>query len=571
LTENERAKKYGFTEGEFDRAKQEIMTRMERAFKERDKTESGRYVQGMVASFLEGEPLTDMAYRMDFYKKYMGSIKLDEVNGLAKKWISDKGDNATVIIQMTKKEGLKPPTEDELRKVFEEVAAAKIDPPKEEVVATSIMENKPTAGKIVSEIKNESLGTTELMLSNGVKVVVKPTTFKNDEIMLSAYSPGGYAKYPIADDDNGGMASFAIGQAGIGELDAVALQRFMTGKTVRIFPYISEIFEGFNGQFSPKDAETAMQMVHLYFTNPRKDPKMFKTLIDQQKVFIQNSGKSPEQQFRDSVMIAMYGNNPRRQPMKAADLDKVSLDRCYDIFRDRFADAGDFTFFFVGNVEDKAFRPLVETYLASLPSKGRKETWVDPNVLPVSKIEKNVQSGREPKATVQLTYVGKYDYSRKENLEMMALVKLLDIKLREKIREEKGGSYGVSVQPNITKYPQPRYSLTVQFGCAPEKVGELMTAALGEVEAVLKNGSEDKNMVKIKETFLRERETDLKENRFWMSYLSQSYQNGMDVNDWQKYNDWVKGLSSKDLKKMAKKYIKNGNLLRFTLKPDTKA
>jgi zinc protease len=271
-------------------------------------------------------------------------------------------------------------------------------------------------------------------------------------------------------------------------------------------------------------------------------------------------------------MLTMYKNHPRRQPTKVATLDKVNPDRSFEIYKDRFADAGDFTFFFVGNIDEKTFKQMVETYIASLPTKGRKEKWTDPNVVPVATaVDMNIKKGIEPKSQVQLTYLGDYKYTRKDNFEMLALVNLLEIKLREKIREEKGGTYGVSVQPSLVKYPKERYQLTVSFGCAPEKVPELMDAALKEVESVLSTGSEDKNLVKIKETFLRERETNLKENRFWMSYLSSSYQNGLDLMDMNKYNEWVNALKGSDFKKLAKKYIKKGKLVKFTLKPDVKA
>jgi zinc protease len=299
---------------------------------------------------------------------------------------------------------------------------------------------------------------------------------------------------------------------------------------------------------------------------------MFKNVIQQQKGFMENMNKSPEAAFRDSVTVALYNNHPRRQPSKVEDLEKINIDRAYEIYKERFADAGDFTFFYVGNVDEATFKPLVETYLASLPTKGRKETWTDPKIEQTNKaVAKSVSKGIEPKSTVQLTYLGNYEFTRKNNFEMNALVKLLSTKLREKIREEKGGTYGVQVYPSLTKYPKERYQLTITFGCAPEKAEELTKDALAEVESVIKSGCDDKNLVKVKETFLRERETDLKENRFWMGYLSQSYQNGLDVSEMNQYNNWVNALTSKDFKKLAKKYIKNGKLAKFSLKPEKKA
>jgi zinc protease len=572
LIENERVKRYGFNKGELERAKRDMMTNMEVAFKEKDKTESNRLVSAMVSSFLEDEPLSGIEFRYDFYKKYLEGIALEEVNVLAKKWITEKGDNATCVITAPKKESVKLPSEEDIRKIFDDIAEAKIEPLKDEAVVTQLMKNIPPAGKIVSEKKSLDLGLTEWTLSNGAKVVFKPTAFKNDEVLVSAYSPGGYSMYPVSDDDNGGFASFGVAQSGLGDLDPVQLQRYMTGKVARVSPYISELWEGMNGQFSPKDAETAFQMMHLFFTAPRKDDKMFKNVLQQQRVFMENMSKNPENAFRDSVTVAMYNNHPRRQPSKPEDLDKIDPNRAFEIYKDRFADAGDFTFFFVGNIDEKALRPLVETYVASLPTKGRKETFTDPNANPIATaMEKNIVKGIEPKSQVQLTYLGDYKFTRRNNFEMSALIKLLDIKLREKIREEKGGTYGVGVSPTLIKYPKERYQVNISFGCAPEKVSELMAAAISEVESVLQSGSDDKNLTKIKETFLRERETNLKENRFWLSYVSQSYQNGQDVAEMNQYTTWVNALQGKDFKKIAKKYIKNGKLVKFTLKPNIKA
>jgi zinc protease len=572
LTESERAKRYGFTKGELERAKKEMMTSMERSFREKDKTESAQHIQSMVSSFLEEAPLVSTDFQYDFYQKHLEGITLEEVNALAKKWITEKGDNATCVINAPKKEGLTLPSEDDIRKVFDEIADAKIEAPVEEADVAQLMKTLPKAGNIVTETKNSALGLTDWTLSNGARVIFKSTTFKNDEVMMSAYSPGGYAMYPVKDDANGGFASFGISQSGLGDLDPVQFQRYMTGKVARISPYIAELWEGMNGMYSPKDAETAFQVLNLFFTAPRKDEKMFKNVLQQQRGFIENMSKSPEAAFRDSVTVTLYNNNPRRQPMKVETLDNINPDRSFEIYKDRFADAGDFTFFFVGNIDEKTFKPMVETYIASLPTKGRKETWKDPNVEPIAtSVDKTIKRGIEPKSQVQLTYLGDYKYSRKDNFEMLSLVKLLEIKLREKIREEKGGSYGVSVQPSLEKYPKERYRLTISFGCAPEKVPELMDAALKEVESVLSAGSDDKNLVKIKETFLRERETNLKENRFWLSYVSSSYQNGQDVMEMNKYNEWVNALKGSDFKKIAKKYIKKGKLIKFTLKPDVKA
>ena len=572
LTENERVRRYGFTQRELDLQKPALLKNYESSFKEKDKTESREVIDEMVRNFLEKEPMPGVTFEYVFAKQIMPTITLDEVNALTKKFLGNPVDNGSMVVQAPIKSGLVLPTETKIRSIFDDVLKSKIDPIEDNNVVIPLMATVPKAGSIKKEKVNTDYSIKEWTLSNGVRVVYKKTDFKNDEIMLNAYSPGGYSLYPAADDNAGSFSGFIESQSGLGQMDNIALQRYMTGKIASVRPYISELFEGMNGSCSPEFLETELQMVNLFFTGIRKDEKAFTTLMQQQRAFIENRSKSPEQAFRDTATVTLYDHNPRRKPFKLEDLDKIKLDRVYEIYKDRFKDASDFTFVFVGNIEEAKFKPLVETYLGSLPDTHRKENWKDNNIRPVKgEVSRDVFKGKEPKSQVQYVYTGAIDYSRKNLFNMTALRQLLDIKLREKIREDKGGTYGVGVNASMTKYPVGGYQMSVSFGCAPERVGELSAAALTEIQSVVDSGSNEKNLVKIKETFKRERETDLKDNRFWSNYITGVYQNNLDINDLKLYDTWVAGLKGEDFKVFAKQYLRSGNVARFILKPEAAA
>ena len=572
LIENERVNRYGFTQRELDLQKPALLKNYETGYKERDKTESRDVIGEMVRNFLEKEPMPGATYEYEFAKQVLPTITLAEVNALTKKFLANPLENGACVIQAPIKPGLILPTEDKIRSIFIDVQKLKIDPIEDNAVTVPLMAMMPKAGKITKEKINPDYNYKEWTLSNGVRVIYKKTDFKNDEILMNAYSPGGYSLYPVEDEDAGSISGFVESQSGLGQMDNIALQRYMTGKIATARPYVSELFEGMNGSASPEFLETQLQMVNLFFTGARKDEKAFKTMMQQQRGFLENASKSPEQAYRDTVTVTLYDHNPRRKPFKVEDLDKIKLDRLYDIYKDRFKDASDFTFVFVGNIDEAKFKPLVETYLGSLPNANRKENWKDVGVRPVKgEVARDVFKGKEPKSQVQYVYTGAIDYSRKNLFNLTALKQLLTIKLREKIREDKGGTYGVGVNSTLTKYPVGSYQMTVSFGCAPERVGELSAAALTEIQNVVDKGCEDKDLTKIKELFKRERETDLKDNRFWSSYITGVYQNNLDINDLKRYDEWVAGLKGDDLKVFAKQFLRSGNVARFILKPEAAA
>jgi zinc protease len=568
VTENERVKKFGFTEGELERYKADMLNRMEKAYKEADKTESENYASEYIRNFLSDEPIPGIAFEYDFYKKVLPTITVEEVNALAKKWISNS--NRVVVITGPEKEGVVMPTEEEVKKILFKAQLAKITPYDDGTVGAELLEEKPAAGKIVSRKELEIVGATELTLSNGVKVVLKPTDFKNDEILMRSFSPGGQSIYPDADDKNAGFSSQIINESGVGEFTVTDLQKMMSGKTVRVNPFIGDLTEGVSGNAAPKDLETMLQMVYLYFTNPRKDEKSFESFKSKNKMLLGNLMSNPQFYFSDQVSRILTQDHPRGGGFPTPeDLDAINFERSFEIYQDRFADASDFTFLFVGNFNIAEITPLLETYLGGLPSTSREETWKDLGIRPPSgKVEKVVNKGTDQKSSVNIVFTDKTEYTKEDSYNLKTLGELLTIKLIEILREEKGGVYGVGASGSISKYPYENYTFRIGFPCGPENVDDLVQATFDEIEKIKKEGVSDEDINKLKETQRKERKDNLKENQYWLNSLYGYYFNNYDLSGYYEYEKQIESLTSKDLQDAAKKFLPADEYIKIVLMPE---
>lgn len=569
VDENERVRRFGFTQTELDRYKKEMMRNMEKSYNERDKTESAQLVYPLVNHFLEGTPTVGIEKGLEYYKRFMDGINLVEVNAKAKEWITPNGKNCVVVIQAPEKESVVMPSDEAIKAMFATAETKALKAYEDKVLNIPLISKQPVAGKIVSEKKVEDGDYTELKLSNGATVVYKKTNFKNDEIQFRATSWGGASLYPEKDDISASMCGSIIEQSGIGAFDKSSLDKYMQGKIVQLYPYVSETQEGMSGRTTPQDLETFVQMLHLYFTNPRKDKNGYESIMQQYSGFIENQQLDPENAYNDTIEVTMASYHYRRRPFTLSVLKEADFNRAFTIFKERFSNAGDFTFYFVGNVTDEQMRQMATTYIASLPSTQKTETWKDVGVkTPKGKISKTVKRGVEPKSQVTFKYTGDATYSAKEEMYMQCLMKLMQIKLRETLREEKSGTYGVSCYGNIGRIPTQTYSVNIEFGCAPENVDSLTQAAYGVIAAIKQNGCDDKDLTKIKETFRRERETSLKENSYWMNKLIGKYTMNNGMPNQQEFDAFFASLSSEDFKRTAKTYLTDTNIGYFVLMPE---
>ncbi len=567
LTESERVKRFGFTQSELDRAKESYLVNMESAFKERDKTPSESLVNEYVRNFLEKEASPGIEYEFKLAHKFTPSISLNDVNELAKRYITDV--NRDVIIMGPEKDKDSLPDESTIGKWISNVKQEDVSAYVDQVSKKPLLDTVLSGGKIISEKQIPELGITELSLSNGVKVVLKPTDFKNDEISFTAFSPGGTSLYSDEDFQSAAFATSIIRSGGIAEFNSIQLPKLLSGKRVSVSPYISERSEGISGSSNPKDLETALQLTYLYFTHPRKDAETFKGLIAQQKGAIANRGNDPNSVFADSVAAILGNYNIRRTGPSLQKINQINLDRAFEIYKDRFSDASDFTFTFVGSFKPDSIKPLLGKYLGSLPSVNRKESPRDLGIrIPAGKLDKKIYKGQEPKANVRLVFSGDYTYSEKHNIQLDALAEVLSIKLIERLREDEGGVYGVGARASYTKFPKGRYTFTISFGCAPENVEKLISSTLDEINKIRQNGAQLVDIQKFVAEETRTTETQLKDNGFWLGYLNNQLQNQDDPKEVLTYLDALKELTPEALKATVQYRLSENNFIRLVLLPE---
>lgn len=569
VTENERVRRHGFTSTELERSKVELLKQIEKSFNEKDKTDSKSFVSELVQHFLSADPVPGIEKELEYYKSLMPGITLEEINKKASIWI--RKDNTVVVLTGPDKEGAVMPTKEKVLQIMSDISQADIKPYQDNFSSEPLLAQKPVKGSIIEENVNNDLGITTYKLSNGVQVILKTTTFKNDEVLMTAFSPGGTAQYPESKDLSAGMAASIIDESGIGVFDKNKLQKKLSGKLVSLTPYISEQREGLTGESTPEDMSTLMKLVYLYFTSPRRDSIAYEGLMTQMKTLVINKGKSPEANFQDTIEATLAQYHPRRIPLNMERMGKINFNDAWEIYNERFSDASDFTFIFVGNISSEELKPLLETYIASLPAKNRKETPKDLGVKSPDKVVvKEIKKGIEPKSMVSVVFAGPMEWTQQNRFDLDVMIRVLSIKLRENLREDKGGVYGVRANASVEKYPKPSYRVNIGFGCAPENVETLTKAVFDEIAKLSKDGAQDKELQKVKETVLRERELQLKENDFWLSWLERCAWTQDDPAILFNYNKLVEGMNATSIQKTAASFLKTDRHVQVVMNPETK-
>lgn len=567
FTEALRVKKFGFAASELERAKTSILRSYERAYEERDKTESSRYAREYVNNYLEHETIPGIEKEYLYAVSFLPGITVQEVNGLINSFITDS--NKVVVVQMPQKDGLSVPAETELAHVMQTAMTQNIEPYQDKVSDAPLVATPPQPGTLSNETEHSAIGTTEWRLSNGVRVVLKPTNFKNDEIQFYGESWGGASLGADQNWKSIRSAASIINQSGWGEFDAVALRNKLSGKIVRVNTGIGETMEYLSGAASPKDVETLFQLIYLAFTAPREDETAFASYKSRVKGYLENQGARPEAVFADTIAAVMSRYHPRRMPFTVKDVDDIDLGKAFEFYKQRFSDASGFTFFFVGKFDKNELKPLVLTYLGGLPSSHRGETWRDVGVRsPVGRVERTLRKGLEPKAQVRLIFTGDYDFNRENNYLLYSLRDVLNIKLREVVREDKSGTYGIRVSASANRIPQQTFRMSISFGCAPDRVDELTNTVFDVLDSVKTSGIDEKYVIKVKETDLRSFETDLQKNRYWLNKLQQYYSLQWDPDDILTLPALVNKLTAHDIQEAAKKYFGGENRAKFVLLPE---
>jgi zinc protease len=568
LTEAERVRRFGFKPSEFERAKTDIVRGLERAAAEADKTESSAVASELVRNYLSGEPDPGPAWELEMTKAMLPGIVLDEINRLPAEWMPDA--NRVVLIGLPEKTGVRKPSEAELASVFGKVRSKPVEPYRDDVLDRPLVPVPPSGGRVVSSSANQALGTTEWILSNGVRVILKPTDFKNDEIRFTSYSPGGNS---LAADANAVAAATAVPivkECGAGEFTAIQLDKKLTGKAVRVSPSIGMLTEGISGSASPRDAESMFQLIYLTMTSPRRDTSAFRSYRERMKGMLENRSKQPESAFYDTLQVTLARHHRRARPWSLSILNEMNLDSSLAVYRDRFSDAGDFTFFFAGNFKPDSIRPLIEKWLGGLRSAGRKESWKDLGIRPPrGVVEKVVRRGMESKSRVALVFTGPWKWTPENNYRFDSMAGFLRIRLREVLREDLGGTYGVSVTSAVTLFPDAEYSLSISFGCSPDRAEELTQTVFKQIEVLKKTGPEPGDLAKVKEIQRRDYETDIKQNGYWLDALWSAAFTGQSPEQILGIPQRIERLSVEDVRKTAGDVLRLDNYVRVILLPET--
>lgn len=563
LQETERARRFGFTESEYARARANYLQSLESAYNEREKTKHGSYVREYVQNFLNGEPIPGIEAEYAMMNQLAPNIPLQAMNMVMQQLVPDS--NQVVIIAGPAKEGLKYPTKEEVINLLKGMKDLDLQAYVDKVSDEPLMKEAPKGGKIISEKEGDIYGSTKLVLSNGVTVYVKKTDFKADEIRMKGTSLGGKSIFPDKDALNFAVMDNVIAVGGLGNFSQVDLTKVLAGKKVSVNAGLGATTENVFGTCSPKDFETMMQLTYLTFTAPRKDAEAFESFKNRMKAQLESAQANPISSINDSLQKAMYNNHPRVVMMKPEMVDQIDYDRILEMYNDRFKDASDFTFYFVGNIDLETAKPLIAEYLGALPAINRKETFKDTKMSIRKGVYKNeyAKEQQTPTATIVFLYSGKAPYTLKNDILLSFATQVLDMVYTEEVREKEGGTYGVNCFGDLQKYPKEQLLLQIVFQTDPAKKDKLAGIVVDELKKLAAEGPSDVHLQKVKEYMLKKYADNQKENGYWMNNLNDYFYYGMDMTEG--YTDIVNSITAKDIQKFVSDLLKQGNEIEVTM------
>ncbi|MBQ9705152.1 MAG: insulinase family protein [Paludibacteraceae bacterium] len=572
MTQMEKMHRYGFTQAELERAKTNMLTSYEKSYNERASRRNIQFTREYIRNFLDGEPIPGIEWEYAFVKQVMPVIGVEMMNRLAAEYITDE--NLIISLQAPEKEGVVLPTETEIRQMLADVKKAEIEAPAEEELDLTLVKKAPKAGKIKKVTKNEALGTTEWMLKNGVRIILKPTEFKQDEILMSAFSEGGTSM--IADPEDLPSAVYAsaiVEYSGIGEMNLIQLQKALTGKHASVSPSVNTYSETMDGQSTVRDLETMLQLTWLYFTQPRLDEQSFLTLKSMLQTQLKNKASNHKAVFRDSVSLMASNYSPRTLIWNEQLLEKVDAQKAFKIYKERFANPADFTFTFTGNInpDDPETQQLICTWLGGLKTKNckrAKEHFVDRGVRPPKGVAKNwfVRDMQIRQTTNRIQFWAPMDYSLAGELNMEVISRVLDMRYLESVREREGGSYGVGTAGYLNRRPVGTAILLIQFDTDPEKETRLMEVIYEEINKIAAEGPLAEDLKKAKESMLKDLEEDKEKNGWWDgTVLPEWYRYG--INYLTDYEAAVRGITAETVQQTLRELLEAGNSFEVVMEP----
>ena len=577
MQEDYRILKHGFLESELKRAKDELLYNYEIAANEVGKTESKAFARDYSNHYLLHDPIPGAKRVFAYAKKYLAEITLDEVNALAKKWITK--DNICVVVTAPEKEGVLVPTEKEILAIITDASLEKVEPyidtyKEQEIVEKDLLKQ----GEIVSEIKINELDITEITLSNGIKVWLKKTDFKNDEILFKTVSKGGMSLYDETDLASGLLAADFVDRAGISEIDYISLTKKMKGKKVGLTPKISIFTEEMSGSSTPKDLELFFQYLHAFFTSPRYDTTVYELVTKETKEQYKTFDAMPVLRFIRNLIKTFTQNDYYAFPDLTALLftneffDSSNYSRAFEIYKERFANPADFHFTFVGNFDEKEMKEYLKLYLGSLKTSTERER-INPNVVkgfPHEKIELDFFAGTEEQSFVGFVFQPEFTWTDENVAILKVLDDILNIEFTAEIREKMGGVYVLQSMILAEKTPKPEYVLLTFFGCSPNNTDKLTNAAFTILKNMQQNGPSEATLTKAKQQQIKQYDTNLKTNNFWLSSLTKKWLNGDDIKAISTFNERVNNITAKDIVNFLQKYLDVEHYVRVNSYPEKK-
>lgn len=569
MTEIERVKRYGFTDAELERAKKNTLSTYERLWNNRDKTESAVYADEYIRHFTGEEPAPGIDAEFGYVKSMLPGITLQEVNALTDNYRNAQHLFSYVTGPEKDEKQLLPATESLLSMVTASRAAdATIKPYEEKAIASTLLSGSPRSGKVTSVKKNTTLGTTELVLSNGVRVTLKPTDFKNDQILFSATRYGGLSGYGLEDKYSAENAAMMVGAMGYGEFSPTDMRKAMAGRSVALNPSISQYQAGFTGNSSKKDLETMFQLLHLAVLEPRRDSALFRSVINRNKAQVALLGANPQIAFVDTVYKVLYENNPLAPTAvpKAANFDKINLDRSLAIYKEQLGNMAGMQLVIVGSFEESQMIALLEKYVAGLPASG-KAAFVDNKVRPFSGVNDfSFKKGKEDKSLILGIYHGEVPYSETTALQLEGLSEVMNITIIEEMREKIQGIYGGGTQVELGKLPVGNYQFVLQLPCGPAKVDTLVATFKTQLEQLAQKGVDTGYIFKVKKAWVEQYRDDIKKNEFWLSSLQSINRGELSAERLMNAEKYYNAFSVNDVKKAASMLMKaKGRMLAIQM------
>jgi zinc protease len=571
FTEADRVARFGFTAAELERQKANMQRGMERASAERDAQESASLADEYVRNFTTDEPIPGLPYEYVLYTRFLPQITLAEVNALAKDWIPDR--SRVVAITAPQKPDAPVPDEAKLAAAIKAASNGTLTAYTETIDSRPLLDPLPAAtGAVTAAAAKPQFGITEWTLANGVRVVLAPTTFKQDEILFRAVSPGGTSLASDADFVPAETAAEVIGAGGLGRFSETNLEKVLAGKNVGVRPEIAETFEGLRGGSSRKDLETMFQLIYMTFTQPRADGEAYQTMLRNLRQTLANRSAQPETAFNDTLEDALSQGHLRSKPLSPALINQMNLDKTLAFYKDRFADASDFTFVFVGSFDVDGIKPLVEKYLGTLPALRRRETARDTGMRPPAGIvDRKVVKGLDPKSEVTVVFTGQFQNDQAHRILLRAMAETLEGNLQRLLREDLGGTYGVSVRPNFEKVPQQAYRLTISFACDPTRTDDLVKTLFRAIDDFRASGPSAGQIADARLALVRDLETNSRENGYLLNQLAFKYQYNEDVGEVFNLRTFYDQLTASAVRDAARMYLDPTHYVRVTLMPETAA